>query len=193
MTATASTARARVYATLRHSDNSPSGRRWRTFHLFALGSGLLAVALSTVDGLPYWFDLLLNVVIVVVAGVFLAEYVVRVWVAPEAPHLGGLSETRARLRWAFSANGLIGLLAVLPAFAITTGSVKADSDYAALFCILWILKLGLHAPAMGTLSRVIANERATLASVLIIFIIILVTAATATHIVEREHQPQQFG
>ena len=79
----------------------------------------------------------------------------------------------ARLRWALSANGLIGLLAVVPAFAITTGTVHADSDAAPIFCILWVLKLGVHAPAMDTLARVISNERATLASVLIIFIIVL--------------------
>ena len=89
MAVTASTTRARVYAILRHSDNSPSGRRWRTFHLLALGAGLLAVALSSIDKLPLRFDQVLTGVIVVVAGIFLAEYVVRVWAAPEAPRFAG--------------------------------------------------------------------------------------------------------
>lgn len=193
MAATASTTRARVYAILRQSDNSPSGRRWRSFHLLVLGAGLLAVALSSVDTLTPWLDRSLPIVIVVVAVIFLAEYAVRVWVAPEAPRFAGQSEGIARLLWAISANGLIGLVAVLPAFAITTGSVSADSDYAAVFCILWVLKLNVHAPAMGTLARVISNERATLASVLIIFIIVLVMAATSTHMFERAKQPQLFG
>jgi hypothetical protein len=68
--------------------------------------------------------------------------------------------------------GLVSLLAIVPAFVITTGSVKANGAASAVFCILWILKLGTYAPAMSTLGRVIANERATLASVLVIFIII---------------------
>jgi voltage-gated potassium channel len=191
--ATASTTRARIYAILRHSDNSSSGRRWRAFHLLALGSGLLAVAMSSIDNLPPWLNQLLSIVIVTVAGVFLAEYIVRLWVAPEAPSFAGQSEWLARLRWALSANGLIGLVAVLPAFAITTGSVGADSDYAAVFCVLWVLKLGLHAPAMGTLARVISNERATLSSVLIVFVIVLVMAATSTHMFERSRQPELFG
>ena len=71
----------------------------------------------------------------------------------------------ARLRWALSGNGLIGLLAVVPIFAVSSGTIHADSDAVPIFCVLWILKLSVHAPAMNTLARVIANERATLASV----------------------------
>ncbi|MBS0222933.1 MAG: ion transporter [Proteobacteria bacterium] len=185
--------RARVHATLRHSDDSPGGRRWRAFHLFVLGAGLLAVAISSVENLPDFIDWLLAAIIALVAAVFLVEYALRLWSAPESPRYGGLSEGRARLKWALSATGLIGLLAIVPAFAITTRTVSADSDLAAIFCILWILKLGVHAPAMGTLARVISNERATLSSVLIVFIIVLVAAATATHLFERDGQPKLFG
>ena len=72
-----------------------------------------------------------------------------------------------------------------------TGIVGADA--ASIFCVLWILKLGLHAPALGTLARVISNERATIASVLILFFIVLVIAATGAHLLERERQPDAFG
>lgn len=182
-----------MHAILRYSDNSPGGRRWRTFHLCALAAGLLAVAISSIDTLPSLVDDVLNGVIVLVAGIFFAEYVARMWTAPESLRYSALSESAARLRWALSLNGLIGLLAVLPAFAITTGTVHANSSYAAIFCVLWVLKLGAHAPAMATLARVIANERATLTSVLIIFVMVLVVAATATHLLERGVQPAQFG
>ncbi|HTR87519.1 MAG TPA: cyclic nucleotide-gated ion channel [Reyranella sp.] len=188
-----SSIRAHTHAILRHLDNSPGGRRWRLFHLGVLGTGLLAVALSTIDNLPRALDRGLTLLIVLVAGVFLAEYIVRLWSAPETPRYAGMSERRARWNWATSLTGLVGLLAVLPAFAITTRAVKADSDMAAIFCVLWVLKLGVHAPAMGTLVRVISNERATLASVFIIFMIVLIGSATATHIFERDLQPDKFG
>jgi voltage-gated potassium channel len=190
---TDSTTRARIHAELRQTNFDAAGRRWRTFHLVALGAGLLAVAVSSIDNLPDSFQHVLTATIVVVAGVFLAEYLTRLWSAPEAPRFSGLSDTQARLRWAVSVNGLIGLLAVVPAFAITTGSVHADGDAAPIFCILWILKLSIHAPAMSTLARVVSNERGTLASVLIIFIMVLVVAATATHMFERDDQPKDFG
>jgi voltage-gated potassium channel len=190
---TASTARSRTFTILRHSDYSTGSRRWGAFHLLTLGAGLLAAALSTIDNLPDTAEKVLTGTVVFVAGIFLAEYILRLWAAPEAPHYAGHSDGGARLRWAFSVDGLIGLLAVVPAFVITTGMVKAGSEAASVFCILWVLKLGVHAPAMTTLARVISNERATLASVAIIFLIVLVTAATATHILERDIQPEQFG
>ncbi len=193
MAATGSTTRARVYSILRQTSFSPSGRRWRAFHLMALGAGLLAVAISSVDKLPPALEEALTAIIVIVAGIFLAEYIARIWVAPESVRFAGMSDAKARLRWASSIGGLIGLLAVVPAFAITTGSLHANSDASSVFCILWILKLGIYAPSMSTLGRVIANERATLASVLIVFIIILVSASTATHMFERAGQPEQFG
>jgi voltage-gated potassium channel len=187
------TARARVQELLRLSDESPQGRRWRLFHVSVLGSGLLAVAVSSIDHLPASVYLALTIVIGLAAFVFLAEYLMRLWAAPEIPRYAGLGDAAARLRWAVTADGLIGLLAVVPAIAISSGKIFANSDFAAVFCILWILKLSVHAPAMTTLAHVISNERATLASVLIIFIMVLVTAATATHLLERQAQPNVFG
>ena len=113
--------------------------------------------------------------------------------APELPHMADMSPATARLRWAGSIPGLIGLLAIMPAIMLAGGYSIAGTDAASVFCILWILKLGLHAPAFGTLARVISNERAPIASVLIVFAILLITAATGAHIVERDGQPQQFG
>ena len=185
--------RARAYSILRPYDNSIGARHWRAFHFSVLSAGLLAVAISSIDDLPDWLDRGMAAVVVLVAVIFLAEYIVRLWSIPESSRYAGMSEARARLLWAFSLNGLIGLLAVVPAFGITTGVINADSDIAAIFCLLWVLKLGLYAPAMETLARVISNERATIASVFIIFVIVLVAAATATHLLERTGQPSAFG
>lgn len=185
--------RAQTYAILRHSDTSRGGRRWRAFHLLVLVAGLLAVAISSIDDLPPLLDHALDVVILGVALVFFVEYLVRLWAAPEAQQFAGVSDIAARLRWALTPSGLVSLLAVMPALFIATAWVHTDSEIAAIFCILWILKLGLHAPAMSTLARVVSNERASLASVVIIFLIVLVTAATATHLLEHKVQPAHFG
>jgi voltage-gated potassium channel len=169
------------------------GRRWRAFHLMVLAAGLLAIAISSIDGLPSRLDDALTAIVVLVAIVFLGEYLVRLWAAPEATRYTGLSDGMARLHWALSVNGLIGLLAVLPVLAIGFNSMQANHEAAPIFCVFWILKLSAHAPAMSTLARVIANERATLASVVIIFVMVLVIAATSAHMLEREHQPKVFG
>lgn len=187
------TLRAQVFDILRPNDPTPGARRWRKAHLTVLGIGLLAVILLSIDDMLTPHRYVLRGAIWGVTFFFLIEYLARLWVAPEWAQLADMSPTMARLRWAGSLPGLIGLLAVMPAVMLAGGYSIVGADAASVFCILWILKLGLHAPAFGTLVRVISNERAPIASVLIVFAILLMSAATGAHIAEREGQPQQFG
>ena len=185
--------RARLYAILRQSDVSAGARQWRKFDLTVLAIGLLTVVLATVDDLPPLTHRILIAIIMLVSAFFLLEYLVRLWVAPEALSEAARSPAGARLRWALSIKGIIGLVAVIPAVFIATGATVVGTDAVNVFGLMWILKLGLHAPAMGTLARVVSNERATLASILIIFLIVLVAAATATLLFERRVQADRFG
>ncbi|HYW63652.1 MAG TPA: hypothetical protein VE865_10705, partial [Bradyrhizobium sp.] len=91
-------------------------------HLLVLSAGLLAITVSSIDGLPPEVDTFLTAVVVLVAVFFLGEYAARLWVAPESPRFSGLSAGMARIRWAMSVNGLIGLLAIFPVVAIMFGS-----------------------------------------------------------------------
>jgi len=182
-----------MFELLRPNDPMAGARRWRTAHLVVLGIGLLAVILLSIDELPSSHRGILRGAIWSVTLLFLIEYLARLWVAPELPHMADMTPLRARLRWAASVPGLIGLLAIMPAIMLAGGYSIVGTDAASVFCILWILKLGLHAPAFGTLARVISNERAPITSVLIVFAILLMSAATGAHIAERDGQPQQFG
>lgn len=193
VTATAPTFRARLYALLHYSDPTPGARKVRVAHLIVLGIGLFAVILLSVDQMDGQVRHVLRTIIWSVTFIFLAEYLARLWVAPEASHYDHESATKARLRWAVSIPGLIGLLATLPAFLFFGGYGITGADAASVFCILWIMKVGLHAPAFSTLFRVVSNERAPIASVLILFAIVLMMAATAAHMFERVKQPEPFG
>ncbi len=193
VTAVAQTLRAQVYTILRPYDPSPPARRWRVFHLTVLAVGLLAVILLSIDEFADGHRIYLRAGIWAVTLIFLAEYVVRLWVAPEISLYTDMRPMRARLHWIVSLPGLIGLLAIMPAVMMTGGYSISGADTASVFCILWILKLGLHAPAFGTLARVLSNERAPIASILIIFAILLMAAATAAHMFERLAQPKAFG
>lgn len=193
MTAPEKPLRARVFEVLRPNDPTPGSRRWRQVHLVVLGIGLLAVTLLSIDEMLSPHRFVLRGAIWCVTFFFLIEYGARLWVAPEWRQFEDMSPAMARLRWAGSLPGLIGLLAVMPAVMLAGGYSIVGADAASVFCILWILKLGLHAPAFGTLVRVISNERAPIASVLIVFAILLMSAATGAHIAERAGQPQQFG
>ncbi len=193
MTAQASSLRGRIHALLHFADPSDVGRRWRLLHLCVLGIGLFAVILLSIDNLPLDTRNALRYAIWAVAILFFIEYAVRLWVAPEEGRYRENSPTMARLQWAISLPGLVGLLATGPVFLWLAGYRIVGADAASIFCVLWILKLGLHAPALGTLGRVVSNERAPIAGVLVLFFIVLVIAATAAHLLERGRQPEAFG
>ena len=102
--------RARLYAILRQADVSAGARQWRKFDLTVIVIGLLTVALATVDDLPPLTHRILIAVIMLLSALFFLEYLVRLWVAPEALSETARSPAGARLRWALSIKGLIGLL-----------------------------------------------------------------------------------
>jgi voltage-gated potassium channel len=193
VTTSLNTLRPRIYAILRYSDSSPAGRQWQSFHLGVLGLGLFAVIVLSIGNLPEEARHGLRLVIWVITATFFLEYLVRLWVAPEIARFEHNKPMVARLRWATSIPGLVNLLAAMPAAILAGGYVFTAGDTTSVICILWILKLGLHAPAFGTLARVVSNERAPLASILILFGILLISAATVAHMAERTKQPDQFG
>lgn len=193
MTAPPPSLRARIHALLNFADPSEAGRPWRLAHLCVLGVGLLSVILLSIDGLPFDVRSGLRYAIWLVAVLFFVEYVVRLWGAPEEARYREFAPMIARLRWAMSLPGLVALLATVPVFMRLAGYRIVDSDTASIFCVLWVMKLGLHAPALGTLARVVSNERSPIAGVLVLFFIVLVVAATVAHLLERERQPEAFG
>jgi voltage-gated potassium channel len=58
---------------------------------------------------------------------------------------------------------------------------------------LWVLKLAQNSPGLVQLGRVFVLEAKPLASVLVLFLIVLFMASAAMHVLEREGQPVAFG
>ena len=167
----------------------------RAIEVVVILAGIAAVSIGTVEHLSPVTDLVVQVVTGLVAFLSFIEYLVRLWVAPEHPHAHthGHSAGRMRLRWALSAPGLIDLVAVGPALTLVSGGVMAGSDSAAIFVLLWVLKLATHAPGVELIARVVRNERSALMAVMVIFVVTLLSAATLAHFAERGAQPDEFG
>jgi voltage-gated potassium channel len=90
-----------------------------------------------------------------------------------------------------SPSGLVDLVAVLPVpIALACGVAPAT---AWLFASLWVLKLAQNSPGFARLGRVFMLEAKPLASVLVLFLIVLFVASAAMHVLEREGQPVAFG
>lgn len=185
--------RQRIYDLLDEESQGVPARRMRAVEVVLILVGIAAVAIGTVDAISPITRQVVEVLTGVVAIVYFVEYCVRLWVAPEHPHADGISAGRVRLRWAVSAGGLIDLVAVLPAITWISGGIAPGSDSAAVFVLLWVLKLATHAPGVELIARVVRNERSALTAVMVLFVVTLVAAATLAHFAEGPAQPDEFG
>lgn len=185
--------RQRIYDLLDEENHSHSARRMRAVEVALILVGIAAVAIGTVDEISDVTRAVAEGLTGLVAILYFLEYCVRLWVAPEHPHGHELAPGRVRLRWALSPEGLIDLLAVGPAVTMVTGGISPGSDFAAVFVLLWVLKLATHAPGVELIARVVHNERSALTAVMALFVITLLAAATLAHFAEGPTQPDQFG
>jgi voltage-gated potassium channel len=163
---------------------SPSGllksRAFRLLQYLALAVGLVAMPVMTVPDPGAEMHILASVALWCCLGVFACEFLANAWLRAD-------TETRYLL----STEGVIDLLAVLPIpIALIAGVAPAS---AWLLASLWILKLAIFVPGLSMLGRVLRQEARPLASGFVIFLIILMLASVALHVLERAGQPKQFG
>jgi voltage-gated potassium channel len=185
--------RARIFGLLDPSSQGHAASRIRRLEILLILVGISSVSAGTVDGLAPAARAAAAIFTGIVAVVFFAEYLVRLWVAPEMPRLHAATESRSRLRWMLSPEGVIDLLAVVPALAAASGEMRLGAESASVFVLLWVLKLATHAPGVEMIARVFHNERSPIAAVAAMFAIVLFSAATITHWLEGERQPEAFG
>ncbi len=153
----------------------------------------LKVSAGTVASLPSGARAVAAAIAGFVAVIFFAEYLLRLWVAPENPHAHHEPPARSRIKWVLSAEGIIDLLAVVPVLAIVWGGAKLGAESASVFVLLWVLKLATHAPGVNMIVRVFHNERSALAAAAALFAIVLFSSATIAHWLEGERQQEHFG
>jgi len=187
------TLRQRIYSLLDPRNHGHAARQLRALQVVVLIVGIASVSLGTVEGVGPGTRLIAATLTGVVAALLFVEYLVRLWAAPEVPRIDAPSEVAARLRWAVSLEGLIDLLAVIPALAAMSGGARLGAESAAVFVLLWVVKLATHAPGVALIGRVFRNERSPLAAALVLYVIVLFSAATIIHLLEGERQPEPFG
>jgi voltage-gated potassium channel len=152
---------------------------------------LAAMTLESVPSLAAQYQAFFEAIEICSLVFFSAEYLLRIWVAAEhAPHTH-LSPAEARMRFAFSFDGLVDLLAVLPFWAALFFS--ADLRFLLVFRAIRFLKLVRHSTAMRSLLDAIYSERRALLGSLVILAGTTMIAASTMYLVEREAQPDKFG
>jgi len=182
-----------MYALLDAETPSTAGRRILAAEFVLTFIGIAALSVGTLGSLSPRGRAWAGGVVAVVATGFAAAYVVRLWFAPERPHLRTSMPGAARWRWATSPAGLVELAALVPAAGLVWSGGVAPAGWASCFVLLWLAKLATHTPGLALLARVIRNERSPLTTVLVLIVTVLLAAATVAHWVEGPVQPRDFG
>lgn len=166
---------------------SPKGRGrirlmpGRATHL-ALALGIAALLVLTIEPVYARARIWIEAVLWCCLAVFVWEWVVRF----AAPSTG-----TGRLRYLASAGGLIDAAAALAVPIALAFGVSPKSAW--LFGAVWLLKLAPEMTGLRQLRRVLVREAGPLASVLAIFLLVLLVASTLVYLAERDEQPDVFG
>lgn len=166
---------------------SPAARRFRIAYFITVTVGLVAVVFYTLPSLPDRAHWLTSRTTFIVATLYVVEWLVRIWVAPEG---STAPAWRARLRYVLSPAGLSDFAAML---ALPIGlNFDVTGDDKSLFCIVWSLKYVRYSEGLAMLGRVVVNQHSSLISVLTVFVIVLLLSATLVYALERHLQPEAF-
>ena len=187
------THRANIYRLSNPANQDKAGRRVRALEVLVNLIGIVSVSVGTLHDLSGTDRSLAATITGVVATLFLIEYLIRLWVAPENPHFIASTPAQTRIAWALSPAGIIDLLAVIPALAVASGEARLGAESASVFVLLWVSKLATRASGVALIARVFHNERSALGAAAALFAIVLFSSATVAHWLEAEAQPQFFG
>jgi voltage-gated potassium channel len=147
-----------------------------------LTAGLVAMSAATIPDVRPELHAWLTVGLWCCLGFFTFELAVR---------LLSRSVSERGSSYLLSAAGVIDAMAVLPIPIAMLVGVPAEAAW--LLASLWLLKLTTSVPGLSLLWRVISLQSRPLASVFVIFLIVLFLAAVSLHVLERAGQPEQFG
>ncbi len=182
--------RDRLYELLERDDLPHSGGlRFARVIVAIIAVDVLAAILASVPEIDAQFGWLLTTIEIAAVIAFALEYAARLW-SVVGHSLRDMTPARARLEYAFSALGVIDLLAFLPsAIALAIG----DKTALVLFGMLPFLKLVRYSTAMRSLLAALHAERRTLFGCVVILTGAVLLFASLLYAIEHRVQPDKFG
>jgi voltage-gated potassium channel len=177
--------RRRLYLLLQPESSDSGAVIFRLVHHLMVAAGIAIMLTMTVAEMEAAYGAGLAIGFYVIAAFFLAEYAARLIAAPEAPGGEHRGPFGAQLAWATSLGGVFDLVSALPGLI-----ALAQGSRASLFGFVWAFKYVRYSPGLAGLGRVIGNARQALLSVLLGFLIALLTAASIAYLLERHAHPE---
>ncbi|SHM14290.1 cyclic nucleotide-gated ion channel [Roseibium suaedae] len=123
---------------------------------------------------------------------FVAEYVLRLYIADLHPPLRRYGPIGARLRYALQPDAIVDLIAALPLILVLVLPNSAVTVIVILR-LLRFLKLARYSPALRSLLSAIASERHALMGSTVIICGVVLMAATLMYVIEHDEQPEKLA
>jgi voltage-gated potassium channel len=180
------TLRARAHRLFTHETGAAADRIvWSALVLLIVIS-VAAAVLKSVPQIGRTHGNLLDLLLLVTNAGFAAEYLLRIWIAPQNP--GAAGAARERLRYVLSLPGLVDLIAAIP-FSLAP-QVGLNLDWLE---IVPIFKLLRHTAAFQFMVEAVYSERRVLGSAAVLMLTLLVFQSSLVYYFEREAQPDKYG
>lgn len=157
----------------------------------AIVLSVMSAILETEASVAARFAAAFGVCEVVFTALFLAEYVVRIWIAPEDPRYA--DPLWGRLRWMTTPTAIIDVVALIPALIFVGAGPVYILRLFRLARILRIAKLGRMSSAITLMGDAIAERRFELLLSLAVATVLLVLSSTAMYLIEGPINPEAFG
>lgn len=137
------------------------------------------------------FRAVMNATETVSVVIFTAEYLVRVWTAdltfPEAPPL------RARLKYIFSFQAIIDIVALLPFYLPFLFPVNlVVLRVFRVFRLLRLFKVNRYTHALASIGEVFKQKSSQLISSMLVVVLLMIIASVLMYNVEHDVQPEVF-
>lgn len=185
------TLRQRAFLILeRASRRSPMARVLDASMVLVILGNVLATIIATTPGLTAGEARQLLSFDRACVAVFAAEYLARLWTAPEQPLLKGFTAGMARWRFALTPMMIVDALALLP-FAAEL--VLPMTPQLILLRLVRFLKVARYSTALPTIGRVLFDIRRQILACLILFAGLVIAAAAIMMAIEGRVQPERFG
>lgn len=139
------------------------------------------------EGRETWF----RAIELALGGLFLIEYLARVWTAVENPRFAGARFPR--LRYMVTPIAIIDLLAILPALFAIAGGPSLALRFFRILRMLRLAKLGRASRAWDDIKTAVYDRRHEFGIVLGIVGITILVAGSLLYFAEADAQPDKFG
>lgn len=176
--------RQRVYDFLESENSTPAARGFAIFIGVLIAANVVAIFLESHAEFKAANSAALELFERVSIAIFLAEYVMRVWVSVENPAFASMSQWQARRKYLVSPMAGIDFLSFAPSLFALTGLVQWDLRILRTLRLLRLMKLARYFRTLDVFFSVIRSQVANLLGTLLIIVILLIISSSLMYSIE---------